>query len=53
MRNLFYELANGTVVKSYKEAVASGQTFKAKLENVPREKPFLTEKRKAMLVKLP
>ena len=52
MRNLYYELANGMIVKSYKEAIVSGQPFKAKLENVPREKPILSDKRKAMLVKL-
>lgn len=52
MRNLYYELADGTVVKTYKEALASGQTFKTKLETVPRQRWELSEKRKAMLVKL-
>lgn len=52
MRNLYYELADGTVVKTYKEALASGQTFKAKLEREAMAKVELSEKRKAMLVKL-
>lgn len=53
MRNLFYELADGTIVKTYKEAVASGQSFKTKLERQAMEKPILSDKRKAMLIKLP
>ena len=53
MRNLYYQLADGSVVKTYKEAVASGQTFKTKLERQAMEKPILSEKRKAMLIKLP
>ena len=52
MRNLYYELADGTIVKTYKEALASGQTFKTKLEREAMAKPILSEKRKAMLVKL-
>ena len=52
MRNLIYELADGTVVRTYKEALASGQVFKTKLENVGMAKAILSEKRKAMLVKL-
>ena len=53
MRNLYYQLADGSVVKTYKEAVTSGQTFKTKLERQAMEKPILSEKRKAMLIKLP
>ena len=52
MRNLIYELADGTVVRTYKEALASGQVFKTKLENVAMAKAILSDKRKAMLVKL-
>ena len=52
MRNLYYELADGTTVKTYKEALASGQTFKTKLEREAMVKPILSAKRKAMLVKL-
>ena len=52
MRNLYYELADGTVVKTYKEALTSGQTFKTKLEREAMAKVELSEKRKAMLVKL-
>ena len=52
MRNLYYKLADGTTTKSYKEALASGQSFKTILEREPMAKPVLSEKRKAMLVKL-
>ena len=52
MRNLIYKLENGTVVKTYKEALESGQTFKVVLENVAMAKSFLSPKREAMLVKL-
>ena len=52
MRNLYYLLANGTTTKSYKEALASGQSFKTILEREAMAKPILSEKRKAMLVKL-
>ena len=53
MRNLLYKLADGTIVKTYKEAVESGQTYVAVMENVDRVKPELSPKRKAMLIKLP
>ena len=52
MRNLIYELADGTVVKTYKEALASGQAFKEILEREPMPAPDLSPKRKEMLVKL-
>ena len=52
MRNLYYVLADGSTTKSYKEAKASGQTFKVMLEKEAMAKPVLSEKRKAMLVKL-
>ena len=53
MRNLIYKLADGTIVKTYKEAVASGQTYKVVLETVDRPRYELSPKRKAMLIKLP
>lgn len=53
MRNLYYELADGTIVKTFKEAVESGQTYKTKLEREAMAKVILSDKRKAMLVKLP
>lgn len=52
MRNLIYKLADGTVVRTYKEAIASGQAYKVVMENIDRAKPYLSEKRKAMLIKL-
>ena len=52
MRNLVYKLADGSVVRTYKEALASGQTYKVVMENVERAKSYLSPKRKAMLVKL-
>ena len=52
MRNLIYKLADGVIVRTYAEAVNSGQSYTVILENVPREKPTLSPKRKAMLVKL-
>ena len=52
MRNLYYLLADGTTTKSYKEAKASGQSYKVMLEREAMAKPVLSEKRKAMLVKL-
>ena len=53
MRNLTYKLADGSIVKTYKEATASGQTFSVVMENVDRPKSELSPKRKAMLIKLP
>ena len=53
MRNLIYKLADGSIVKTYKEATASGQTFSVVMENVDRPKSELSPKRKAMLIKLP
>ena len=53
MRNLTYKLADGTIVKTYAEALASGQTYVAVLENIDRPKTELSPKRKAMLIKLP
>lgn len=52
MRNLYYLLADGTTTKSYKEAKASGQSYKVMLEREAMAKPVLSEKKKAMLVKL-
>ena len=51
MRNLVYRLANGSVVRTYAEAVASGQTYKVEMENVDRPKVELSPKRKALLKK--
>ena len=53
MRNLIYKLEDGTIVRTYKEALSSGQAFKTLMENVEKEKPILSEKRKKMLIKLP
>ena len=53
MRKLLYKLADGTIVKTYKEALESGQTYVAVMENIDRPKTELTPKRKAMLIKLP
>ena len=52
MRNLIYELADGTIVRTYKEALASGQTYKTKLEREAMAKVALSPKRKAMLIKM-
>jgi len=51
MRNLVYRLADGTVVRTYKDAIESGQTYRAEMENVDRPKVDLSPKRKAMLVR--
>lgn len=53
MRNLIYKLADGTIVKTYKEAITSNQSFTVVMENVDRPKSELSPKRKAMLIKLP
>lgn len=49
MRNLTYKLADDSIVKSYKDAIASNQPFTAVLETVDRPKAYLSPKRKAML----
>ena len=53
MRNLIYKLADGNIVKTYKEALNSGQSFKPIMEDVPPEEPVLSPKRKAMRVVIP
>ena len=53
MRNLVYRLADNSIVRTFAEAERSGQTYKVEFEAVDRPKPQLSEKRKAMLVKLP
>ena len=53
MRKLMYKLANGSIVKTYKEALASGQTYTTVMENIDRPRTELSPKRKAMLIKLP
>ena len=53
MRNLTYKLADGTIVRTYKEALESGQTYKVVMETIDRPKSELSPKRKAMLIKLP
>ena len=53
MRNLTYKLADGTIVKTYKEAIASNQPYKVVMETIDRPKSELSPKRKAMLIKLP
>lgn len=39
MRNLIYVLADGTFVKTYKEAEKSGQSYKIVLENAEYSRP--------------
>ena len=51
MRNLVYRLTNGTIVKTYKEAVASGQGYKAEMVNIEEPLGKLPVKREAMLKK--
>ena len=53
MRNLTYKLADGTMVNTFNEAKASGQSYTVVLKDVERAKVLLSDKRKAMLVRLP
>ena len=53
MRNLIYKLADGTVVNTYNEAKESGQSYTVILKDIDRAKAILSDKRKAMLVRLP
>ena len=48
MRKLVYKLANGQVVSSLKEAVASGENFRAVVENLPKEEPNMCPIRKQL-----
>ena len=48
MRKLVYKLANGQVVSSLKEAVASGENFRAIVENLPKEEPNMCPIRKQL-----
>ena len=54
MRKLTYELANGIVVKTYDEAVASGQIFTGKMVDIIEEydDSRLTDKQKTNRRKL-
>ena len=51
MRNLIYRLEDGTIVRTYKDAIESNQNFTTLMENVDRPKSELSPKRKAMLAK--
>jgi hypothetical protein len=44
-------LTDGSIVRTYKEALESGQGYKVIMESVDRPAPELSPKRKAMLVK--
>ena len=50
MRNLTYMLTDGSIVRTYEEALKSGQGYKVIID-VDRPAPELSPKRKAMLVK--
>lgn len=52
MTKLNYKLENGTVVNTYKEAVESGLRFETVYTEVEKEPCKMTEKRKAMRVKI-
>lgn len=48
MRKLVYKLATGQVVNSLREAVASGENFRAVVENLPKEEPNMHPIRKQL-----
>lgn len=52
MTRVSYVLANGTEVATLKEAQKSGMSYTTRYTTVPKEKPMLTEKSKAMRVKI-
>lgn len=52
MRNLFYKLSNGTVVKTLTEAKESGQSFSPFLVEESRPPIELTDKQKARRIKI-
>jgi hypothetical protein len=47
MRKLIYLLTNGNKANSWGEAVASGQDFEVKFEDIPEPTPELLPKQKA------
>lgn len=51
MKKLIYELTNGTVVTTLKEAKASGLRYKVSFENVLIENGSLSEKRQELMNK--
>ena len=51
MTKMTYVLADGTEVKTYAEALKSGQRYTAKYERIPEKPAEISEKRKAMRVK--
>lgn len=52
MTRVSYVLANGTEVATLKEAQKSGMSYATGYIRVPKEKPMLTEKSKAMRIKI-
>lgn len=52
MTRVSYILTNGKEVLSLKEAQMSGMGYKAKYTTVPNPEPPMTEKRKAMRIKI-
>lgn len=49
MRILNYKLADGTIVKTYQEAIESKQRFTDYMVEEPRKRPTLSPKRKWLL----
>ena len=52
MTKTTYILTNGTEVNTLKEAQMSGMGYKPKYTKIPNVEPRMTEKRKAMRVKI-
>lgn len=52
MTRVSYILTNGKEVSSLKEAQMSGMGYVTKYTKVPKAEPRMTEKRKAMRVKI-
>lgn len=52
MRKLVYELENGKVVTTYKEAAGSGLSYATRLETISAEPSKMTEKRAARRIKI-
>ena len=52
MTRTSYVLTNGTEVTTLKEAQMSGMGYTTKYTKVPKAEPRMTEKRKAMRVKI-
>lgn len=52
MTRTSYVLTNGTEVATLKEAQMSGMGYTTKYTTIPQAEPQMTEKRKAMRVKI-